>query len=219
LARRQVERRCNGRLATCPPFIFGTVVRRYDPAMNPRIALCLLLLVAAPVRAEVHEALDYDHYDARAQPGRPLAAAVNEASPFRPDGQVFHSATAWFLDWQVRPVASADGRCKVGEVLVSLHGQMTLPRLVGGTPQQQVRFEQYLSRLREHELGHYEIGREAARELEKEFYALTPTRTCGELQSKARDEGARLLPKYEAMGDEYDLQTQHGKTQGAWLTD
>lgn len=29
----------------------------------------------------------------------------------------------------------------------------------------------------------------------------------------------RLLPKYEAMGDAYDRQTRHGRTQGAWLTD
>jgi predicted secreted Zn-dependent protease len=188
--------------------------------MFPRAAFAVLLLLpfAAPVRAEVHEALDYDHYDAQALRGHSLAAAVNAASPFRPDGQVYHSATAWYLDWEVQPRATADGRCGVGEVTVSLHGQMTLPRLVGGTSKQKEHFDEYLSRLREHELGHYEIGREAARELEKEFYALPPARNCAELQSAARDEGARLLPKYEAMGNAYDVQTQHGKTQGAWLT-
>jgi len=188
--------------------------------MFPRAAtLTLLLLASAPALAEVHEVLDYDHYDAQAQPDRTLASAINDASPFRPDGQIFHSATAWYLDWQVQPVATVDGRCKVGEVRISLHGQMTLPRLVGGNATQQRRFDAYLAHLREHELGHYEIGREAARELEKEFYALPPAKNCGDLQSQARDEGARLVPKYEAMGDEYDLQTQHGKTQGAWLTD
>jgi predicted secreted Zn-dependent protease len=203
-----------------PSFTLRKAKRRYDPAMSPRIAFAVLLLLpfAAPVGAEVHEALDYDHYDAQAQRGRTLAQAVNEASPFRPDGQVFHSATAWYLDWQVQPQPTSDGRCGVGQVLVSLHGQMTLPRLVGGTARQQQHFEQYLSRLREHELGHYEIGREAARELEKEFYALPPARNCAELQTQAREEGARLLPKYEAMGNAYDEQTQHGKTQGAWLT-
>jgi predicted secreted Zn-dependent protease len=176
-------------------------------------------LAAAPTRAEVHEALDYDHYDAHAQPGHTLASALNEASPFRPEGQIFHSATAWYVDWQVRPASTADGRCKVAEVRVQLHGQMTLPRLVGGTAVQQQRFESYLGHLREHELGHYEIGREAARELEKRFYALPSAPSCTELQSQARDEGARLLPRYEAMGDAYDEQTQHGRTQGAWLTD
>ena len=42
---------------------------------------CLALLAAPGVRAEVHEALDYDHYEAHAQPGHPLAQALNEASP------------------------------------------------------------------------------------------------------------------------------------------
>jgi predicted secreted Zn-dependent protease len=107
----------------------------------------------------------------------------------------------------------------VGEVHIELHGQMMLPRLVGGSEWQIQRFDSYLVRLREHELGHYEIGREAARQLEKQFYALPAARDCSALQSSAREAGARLLPKFEAMGDAYDQQTQHGKTQGAWLTD
>ena len=198
----------------------GNGTRGHNAAMNfAAPCFACLMLAAGAARAEVHEALDYDHYEARAQPGRLLSAALNEASPFRPDGRVFHSATAWTLDWQVRPEATANGRCKVGGVRVSLHGQMVLPRLVGGTPAQEQRFDAYLVRLREHELGHYEIGREAARQLEKEFYALRPAASCSALQAAAREAGARLLPKYEAMGDAYDLHTQHGRTQGAWLTD
>lgn len=180
---------------------------------------CLLLLAAPLARAEVHEALDYDHYEAHARPGHAVSEALNDASPFRPAGQVYHSATSWYLDWQVRPEPTTDGRCRVGAVRVELHGEMTLPRLLGASQSQERRFEAYLARLREHELGHYEIGREAARQLEKKFYALAPARSCGELQSAARDEGARLLPKFEAMGDAYDVQTEHGKTQGAWLED
>ena len=63
----------------------------------------------------------------------------------------------------MRPEPTTDGRCKVAEVRVELHGEMMLPRLVGGTRAQQEKFDSYLVRLREHELGHYEIGREAAR--------------------------------------------------------
>jgi predicted secreted Zn-dependent protease len=186
----------------------------------PTRLLCLALALACgPALAEVHEALDYEHYVAQAQPGRAVALALNEASPFRPDGQVFHSATAWFLDWKLRPEPTTDGRCRVGEVRIDLHGRMVLPRLVGATRAQQQVFDSYLLHLREHELGHYEIGREAARELDQDFYALRPARNCGELQAAARDAGARMLPKYEAMGDSYDRQTQHGRTQGAWLTD
>jgi predicted secreted Zn-dependent protease len=188
-------------------------------SMRPFILPSLLALAAAPACAEVHEALNYDNYPAQAQPGRAVSQALNEASPFRPEGKIYHSATAWYLDWQVRSEPTVDGRCRVGAVLVELHGRMMLPRLLGGTPAQQRRFDDYLVRLREHELGHYEIGREAARELEKQFYALRPARNCSELQAAARDAGARLVPKYEALGDAYDLHTQHGKTQGAWIED
>ena len=37
--------------------------------------------------------------------------------------------------------------------------------------------------------------------------------------SKFSPRDAEALPKYEAMGDAYDRQTRHGRTQGAWLTD
>jgi predicted secreted Zn-dependent protease len=190
--------------------------------MKPAAPLLLLLCAALappPLRAEVHESLDYGHYDAHAQPGRALSLALNDASPFRPGNAVYHSATAWNIDWQVRPLPTADGRCAVAEVRIELHGQMMLPRLLGADEGQQRKFDQYLGRLREHELGHFEIGREAARAVEKQLYALPPAASCGELQSAARDAGARLLPRYEAMGDAYDAQTEHGRTQGAWLVD
>jgi predicted secreted Zn-dependent protease len=188
-------------------------------SMRSFILSPMLALAAAPACAEVHEALDYANYEAHAQPGRAVYQALNDASPFRPAGNIFHSATAWYVDWQLHPQPTADGRCRVGEVLVELHGRMMLPRLLDGTPAQQQRFDAYLVHLREHELGHYEIGREAARDLEKQFYALKPARDCNALQTAARDAGARLLPKYEALGDAYDAHTQHGRTQGAWLED
>jgi len=184
-----------------------------------RLSALVLLPLAAAARAEVHETLDTGHYEAHAHPGHSLALALNQASPFRPGNQVFHSATAWTLDWNVRPEATSDGRCRSAEVKVDLRGEMLLPRLLGGSHEQQARFESYLQHLREHELGHFEIGREAARELEKALYGLKPARSCSELQSAARVESARLLPKYEAMGDAYDRQTEHGRTQGAWLVD
>jgi predicted secreted Zn-dependent protease len=202
-------------------FMHRMAMHGHNAAMKASALLlsCLALSAAGAARAEVHEALNYDHYEAHATPGRPLTSALYYASPFRTGGEVYHSATAWYLDWKVRPEPTVDGRCRVGEVLVELHGKMTLPRLVGGSREQEQRFDAYLVRLREHELGHYEIGREAARVLEKQFYALKPAPSCGKLQSEARDAGARLLPRFEALGDSYDVHTQHGKTQGAWLTD
>jgi predicted secreted Zn-dependent protease len=193
-----------------------------NPAMTARVrSACFALALASGTHAfaEVHEALDYENYIAQAQPGRAVALALNQASPFRPGGQVYHSATAWFLDWKVRPQPTVDGRCRVGEVRIELHGRMVLPRLTGASSGQQRVFDDYLVHLREHELGHFEIGREAARELEREFYALPPARDCSALEAAARYAGARMLPKYEAMGDTYDQQTGHGRTQGAWLTE
>ena len=123
------------------------------------------LACATAAQAEVRETLDTGHYEARVQPGHSLALALNAASPFRPGNQVFHSATAWTLDWTVKPTSTADGRCRPAEVEVELRGEMLLPRLLGGSALQRSRFDAYLGNLREHELGHFEIGRESARAL------------------------------------------------------
>ena len=107
------------------------------PAMKSFARPCLLallpLLFAPAARAVVHETLDTDHYDAHAQPGRSLALALNDASPFRPGDQVFHSATAWTMDWKLRPTPTVDGRCRAAEVRIDLRGEMMLPRLLGGS--------------------------------------------------------------------------------------
>ena len=189
--------------------------------MKPRPAhlLALAAALSPAAQAAVHESLDYGHYEARAQPGLAVSTALNAATPFRPGGLVFHSATAWNIDWHVLPEPTSDGRCRVGEVKVELRGEMMLPRLVGGDALQQRRFQSYLVNLREHELGHYELGREAAHRLERQFYSLAPARSCSELQATARATGATLLARYEALGDDYDLRTGHGRTQGAWLVD
>src|SRR6187455_2842164 len=101
--------------------------RRHNTAMKASALLlsCLALAAAGAARAEVREALTYDHYEAHATPARPLTSALYYASPFRTGGEVYHSATAWYLDWKVRPEPTIDGRCRVGEVLVELHGKMT----------------------------------------------------------------------------------------------
>lgn len=103
-----------------------------------RLGSALLAALLAPgVHAEVRETLDTAHYEAQVRPGSSLVVALNDASPFRPGDLIYHSATAWYLDWKLQPVPTTDGRCKAGDVRIELHGQMMLPRLLGGTAAQQ----------------------------------------------------------------------------------
>jgi predicted secreted Zn-dependent protease len=120
------------------------------------------------------------------------------------------------MDWNLRPQSTADGRCRTAEVRIDLRGEMLLPRLRGGSRAQQQRFDDYLSRPARTRAGAFRnrAAKPRAR-WRRVLYAAQPARSCAELQSAARAEGARLLQKYEAMGDTYDRQTEHGRTQGA----
>jgi predicted secreted Zn-dependent protease len=186
--------------------------------MRKLLLLCGLA-ASSTSAAEVQEKLVYGHYDAEASPGRSLAAILNDSSPYRPSGQVFHSNTSWNVDWKFQSMTLPDGRCKIVRVITQLSGEIDLPRLLGAERPLKEQFETYLAALRVHELGHYAIGKQAAIAVDGKLLALPVMSNCDALESAARDLGARVLGEYEAKGIQYDVDTGHGKTQGAWLGD
>lgn len=186
--------------------------------MRQLLLLCCLA-ASASAQAEVKERLEYRHYDARAGSGRSLPEILNDSSPFRPGKQVFHSAARWNVDWKFQPSTDNLGRCRVVRVATHLSGEINLPRLLDADALLQDKFSDYLKALRVHELGHYEIGRQAAKALDAKLSAMPAMTSCDALESAARDLGARVLGEYEARGKRYDIATGHGKTQGAWLGD
>jgi len=184
-----------------------------------KLIFLLFLAASSSSAAEVKEHLSFGHYDAKAAPGRTLAEVLNDSSPYRPGGKVFHSATSWNVDWKFRSSTGRDGRCKIVQVYTQLNGQIELPKLIGGDAGVEARFETYLAALRVHEMGHYAIGKEAALAIDSRLRSMPPMSDCQQLESAARDLGARILGEYEAKGNKYDADTGHGKTQGAWLGD
>lgn len=184
-----------------------------------KLLLLGLLTASASSSAEVSEELTYGHYEAKASPGRSLAEILNDSSPFRPQGKVFHSATGWNVDWQFQTRSLPDGKCRIVRVATHLSGHIDLPKLVDADAGIEARFDGYLRALRVHELGHFAIGKEAAVAVDRKLRALPVMPSCEALESTARDLGARILGEYEAKGNRYDVETGHGRTQGAWLGD
>jgi len=182
-----------------------------------KLFLLFCLAASSASSAKVSESLGYTHYEAKAAPGLSLAAILNQSSPYRPDGQVFHSSTSWNVDWKFQQSARRNGRCRIVGVATHLTGTIDLPRLIGAEARMAEQFEDYLAALRFHELGHYAIGKQAAVAVDSRLRSLPEMADCRALESAARTLGARILQEYEAKGLEYDAKTGHGKTQGAWL--
>ena len=178
-----------------------------------------LLGMAAPAAAEVSEKLDTVYYEVRAETRHNLLALLNEASPVRVNGKVFHAYTSWNVQWRFYWYEQADGRCAITRTHTDLTGEITLPRLAGSTDRPlHEDFQGYAAALRTHELGHYQIGKEAARAIDLALQRLPQMASCKELERVANRSAREILDSHTARERQYDIDTGHGKTQGAWLT-
>jgi predicted secreted Zn-dependent protease len=207
------------------------VLRRYRAALLAAMmctrrparltALTLLLLIDAGlpgrVAAEVREQLVTTEYAVRGDPSVPLLQLLNRASPVREGGKTFHGYTKWTVNWRFRWRDDAAAGCRISGIVTQIDGRMTLPRLVGGSADQRQRFETYLQALRQHEMGHFSIARQAGREIDAGILALPPMRDCASLDAAANALGYRVLDQHLAREKQYDASTGHGRTQGAWL--
>ena len=168
-------------------------------------------------RSEVRDSLGYTYYTADADPTRSLLSILNASTPIRRNGNLFHGHTDWRVKWDLQWFEKPDGRCKIIKVTTEITGNITLPRLVGANPRHQSQFGRYLSALRVHELGHYDIGKEAATEIGRNILSLPEMSSCKDLESAANDLGYRTLHEYQKKTVRYDDSTAYGKLQGAWL--
>jgi predicted secreted Zn-dependent protease len=102
-------------------------------------------------------------------------------------------------------------------VTTELSGINTLPKLVNATASQTKDMDTFLTALRLHELGHYNIGKDAADAIDKEILSLPPMQNCTILDSAANSLGQRIIEEHRKAEDRYDAATADGKLQGAWL--
>lgn len=182
-----------------------------------KLLLLNLLMFMNTANADVSEQLDYIYYPATAEPNRSLLSILNKASPIRLNNHIFHGYTKWYVKWNYRWFERPDGRCRITQVTTKYTSSIKLPQLDNATPEQAELFDNYVSALQKHELGHYEIGKEAAYKIDQGIRDLPEMSSCKELEQTANGFGHQTLDEYRAKEKQYDASTEHGKTQGAWL--
>jgi len=168
--------------------------------------------------AEVIENLEYQYYEVNVAANQSLRSALNQASTIRQDGKTHHGYTKWYIHWRFHWNNNPSGQCRIVSSKTSLQGTILLPRLASPLAQRK-QFDRYMIALREHELGHYKIGQEAAKAIDEQFLSLPSSSHCKALEKPANDSAYQILEKYKHADKEYDAKTIHGKTQGAWLED
>lgn len=163
------------------------------------------------------EGPSYSYYVVTAVPDRALRSILNAASPIHHDGKVFFGNTDWHVQWNMWWSEQPRGSCKITRVEAKISGTILLPKIVNATEAQRNRFDTLAAALRVHELGHYDIGKKAAADIESGILAMPPMDTCAALKAAADELATETLDEYRAVERKYDADTDHGRTQGAWL--
>ncbi|MBF0544623.1 MAG: DUF922 domain-containing protein [Candidatus Riflebacteria bacterium] len=186
--------------------------------MRKLVILFFFFLLVHTSGAEITEHLEYTYYSANIDSKSSINAALKASSPVKKEGHLFYGDTEWHLKWKFRWKKFADGNYKISNATVEVTGNIILPKLSGSpTPTQEKKFEKFFSALRVHELGHYTLAKEAAVELEKQILALPEMSTGKDLNSAANGIGYQKIKELKEKQKQYDAETGHGKTQGAWI--
>ena len=106
----------------------------------------------------------------------------------------------------------------INKVNTTVTALITLPNFISPPAQAKDVLDEYLVALRQHELGHFELAKDAAERIDAAIRTLPAMASCKLLEAAANERGNRLLEEVRHKEKQYDADTQHGKTQGAWLT-
>jgi predicted secreted Zn-dependent protease len=168
--------------------------------------------------ATVTETLKFQTYDVKISPKQSLHNAINQASPIRQDGRTFHGLTTWMVYPNPKWQSDSSGQCRITTMTTQFTSTILLPKLVGGTAAQRQQFARFLPLLRKHELNHHAFGKQAAIAIDRSLSILPISPNCSTLDRRVRSSVRQLLTTYQARNKAYDVKTNHGQTEGLFLS-
>ena len=134
-----------------------------------------------------------------------------------PGGWIYDADTVWYVNWNYQYGTNPYG-CYVAGIKTWVDVTFRFPKWdPSSTAPVKLKDEwfRYMEALKAHEDGHKQHGIKAAQEIERAILSMGARNNCDALGAQANALGQRIIKKYEQRDIGYDLQTQHGKTQGA----
>ena len=170
----------------------------------------------AALRASISAREQY--YDIDGSSAGALRNQIRRLGPKDESGKSQDALTVWNLEWSYGTLQRGDS-CVLRDVKVTLDVSVTLPRWkppATALPELLKTWQAYLKAVRLHEAGHRSIAERNAREV---MAALTPLRgtNCDKLSGEATRLAEQIVADGRARNRAYDVQTQHGQTQGVEL--
>jgi predicted secreted Zn-dependent protease len=180
--------------------------------------LCTLVLalVTTPLAAKVVDDLRYSSYEVHYRDRVPLKVLLARSTPMHNGGRgvIVVGWTVPNITWRLQLETPADGRCHVRSVKTLLQTTITLPASKDTEISDNGDFRVFLMRVKAHELGHYDIARTAAFEIDRALSRLPPADHCAVLRRKADQLGGTMVRDMQRKQQTYDASNQHGMSYG-----
>lgn len=175
-----------------------------------------LVLQGSPI-PEVSHNLTYAYYPVDVKSDQLLLPQLLAASPVREDGRTFVANTTWDVQWTFEWKTDANGVCRITDSSTRLEVVIVLPSLSNASEQQMAVFDRYIAALRQHELNHYKLAATAARKIDGGLKDLPAISSCKALEEYANSMSRRIVEVFNEKSRQYDVDTNHGQTEGAWI--
>ena len=148
-----------------------------------------------------------------------ISASVFNNTPVVMDGRRFGAVTHNQFQTGFSAVSTSNGGCEVKNAKVVLNSTIVLPNLVQGrqSPAVQAEWERYIGALRAHEQMHANNGKYTAETLLSRLYNFKAEMPCSMMKAKLDQAVDRLINNMGEWDQRLDSQTEHGKSQGAFL--
>ena len=148
-----------------------------------------------------------------------LRRQMEQFGPADPTGKRWPASTDIRFHWDYRTRDTAAG-CTMQSVRLAAQITFVLPKWnpPAGTPEDlRQRWTAFQAALAHHEAGHQQIGIATLRQLLQQLHALPPASSCAALDAAARAVQQQALVWGDQEHRRYDEETDHGRTQGAYL--
>ena len=146
-----------------------------------------------------------------------LRESLNRQRPVGPDGLPHDAITVWDIRWRYATGQSPLG-CSVTTFEVFLEIVLTVPKWVNeaDAPAALVeRWRSYYAALLVHEDGHKGVAATAAAAIRQAGGSVSPQSSCAEAARVVDRVATGVLDEYRQKERQYDVETDHGRTQGA----
>ena len=176
----------------------------------------IFMIFPSLLRAEVTVSEKFKYYSVYPVSKSGLLDELRNKSPITEDGDVFFGYTYSSINWRFKWKYNSS-KCWLTSVETSLESTYTMPKLETDYFWVKGVWDKWYPNLMKHEKGHHLIALEIAELIQEGISNLSPQSSCSKLENRANQIGFDYMEQLDVLNESYDLETNHGETEGASL--